>query len=132
MDSRRSALIAIGFFGVWMGILYAGADHPPPAGFLWLLPLVALCAVLVGWRLPTYAAWSRSLRPHRLLRVVRDGLAAGILVGLAVPLLPPAGAFALTSIGLGDVLVWLAVLAAVGTANAFAIYALASVFTERA
>ena len=47
-------VIAAGFFVVWVGILYAGADHPPPLGFIRLVLLCLLAAGIVYLRVPTY------------------------------------------------------------------------------
>ena len=38
--------IAIGFFVIWLGILLAGADFPPPVGFLWVIFLDVVAALL--------------------------------------------------------------------------------------
>jgi hypothetical protein len=84
MAQRKIADInATVFFFFWLLVLLAGADFPPPRGFLWLIVVVALCSVVVFWRIPTYIDWYRTLRPGRLRRVVLEGAAAGLVV--AVP-----------------------------------------------
>ena len=45
----RALALAAGHFLLWLGVLYAGADHPPPPGFLWLVAL-DLVASLGGAR----------------------------------------------------------------------------------
>jgi len=126
MNSKHPAMIAIAFFVIWISILYAGSDHPPPIGFLWLVPLVFVCAVAVYLRLPVYASWSSSLRPGRIRRVLLDGIVAGIVVGLIALLLPLTREPTIAPKRLADILTWLAVLAAVGSANAVIVYAFAS------
>ena len=53
-----------------------------------LAALVFVCAVAVYVRLPVYASWSSRRCPGRARRVLRDGLLAGLVVGL-VPLILP-------------------------------------------
>ena len=130
MNSKPPALIAIAFFVIWIAILYAGSDHPPPSGFLWLIPLVSVCAVAVYLRVPVYALWSSSHRPGRIRRVLLEGIAAGIVVGLIALLFPSTREPTLATKRIADILTWLAVLAAVGTANAGVIYVLASVWPK--
>ncbi len=127
MRSNYPAVITVAFFATWLSILYAGADHPPPIGFLWLVPLVTACALAVYLRVPVYASWSSSHRPGRIPRVLVDGVSAGIVVGLIALLFPFTGEPSNAARGVADVVIWLAVLAAVGTANAVLLYALSSV-----
>jgi membrane protease YdiL (CAAX protease family) len=121
---RVAAIIAVLFFFIWLAILYAGADHPPPPGFVVVLLLDLVAALLVFWRVPHYLEWMETGQSHRLLWVVRDGLVAGaafaLLAMLATPVLgsgEPA-----VSPTIRDMAIWFAVLAAVGIANALAIY----------
>jgi membrane protease YdiL (CAAX protease family) len=130
MKSKPPALIAIAFFAIWISILYAGSDHPPPFGFLWLAPLVVVCAVAVYLRVPVYASWSSSHRPGRIRRVLLDGIAAGIVMGLIALLFPFTGEPTIAPKRIADILTWLAVLSAVGTANTVVVYALASVLPK--
>lgn len=128
MYSKPRILIATTFSAIWITILYAGADHPPPVRFLWLVPLVAGCGVAVYRRLPVYASWSSSSKPGRIRRVWLEGIAAGIFVGLITLLFPFTREPAIVPMRLLDILTWLSVLAVVGLANAVVVYALASVF----
>jgi membrane protease YdiL (CAAX protease family) len=130
MNSKRPTLIAIAFFVIWLAILYAGADHPPPWGFLWLLPLVGAGAVAVYLRIPAYAAWSRSRQPFRLFRVGLEGVAAGSTVGVITLLLPFKGEPSIPSPQITDILIWMVVLMTLGIANAIVLYVLASVFVK--
>jgi hypothetical protein len=41
---RIAGINAILFFFFWLFILLAGADFPPPMGFLWIVLVVAACA----------------------------------------------------------------------------------------
>ena len=81
MHPRRIAAInAVGFFFFWLVVLLAGADRPPPIGFLWLLLAIALSAIVVYWRIPTYIQWSQKKKRGRLLRVALEGFLAGLVV----------------------------------------------------
>ena len=72
--------MALAFFFGWLVVLYAGADHPPPPGFLALVLLDLGAAWVVYLRVPVYARWQRARRPGRWLRVLFEGVVAGLLV----------------------------------------------------
>ena len=121
MHLRRIAAInATLFFIFWFVVLLAGADFPPPVGFLWLVIVIAACAYVVYWRVPTSIDWVRMQRPRRIWRVILDGIAAGIVV--AVP-------FVLKGSGEGSITmqpvayaIWFALLGFVGALNSMGIY----------
>jgi hypothetical protein len=129
---RIAAIIAVLFFFVWLAILYVGADHPPPPGFIVVLLLDLVAALLVFWRVLYYQDWVETGQSHRLPWVVRDGLVAGaafaLLAMLAKPVLGSGEPTVIPTIK--DMAIWFAVLAAVGIANALAIY-FASVLMAR-
>jgi len=129
---RIAAIIAVLFFFVWLAILYAGADHPPPPGFIVVLLLDLVAALLVFWRMPYYLDWMETGQSHRLLWVVRDGLVAGaalaLLTMLAAPILGSGEPAVILTIR--DRAIWFAVLAAVGIANALAIYSASVVMAK--
>ena len=120
--TQSRAIISVSFAAFWLGVLYAGADHPPPVGFLWLIPLVLICAAVVYWRLPAYAFWSRQHRPYRILRVAFDGLVAGLVVALVTSLGTWSDA---TTTSWVNFLIWACVLGGVGLLNALVVYATA-------
>lgn len=121
MSARKIAAInAFVFFVLWLLILLAGADFPPPAGFIWIIVTVAVCAAVVYWRVPTYIDWRRTRRAGRYWRVVLDGAVAGLLVALPFALrgsgepsvtVPPV-----------DYAIWFGVLAVMGILNSAALY----------
>ena len=122
MIGRKSRLvIAAGFCVIWLGILYAGADHPPPVGFFWLVLLCLIAAVLVFIRVPAYASWSEARSRFRLLRVVLDGVVAGLVFAL-IPLVINGGGEPSIDPSWGDRMIWFAVLAGVGVTNAMIVY----------
>jgi hypothetical protein len=122
---RRAKVIAAAFAFGWLLILLAGADHPPPPGFLWVLPIVVAGALLVYWRATAYATWKSRPRPRRIGRVVAEGAVAGLAVAgvlhavrwIGDPSIPVAGADAFT---------WLVVLGAIGSVNALVAHLLAA------
>ncbi|MFZ2089447.1 MAG: hypothetical protein WAU47_12810, partial [Desulfobaccales bacterium] len=61
LKTQHLVIIAISFVVTWVGTLYAGADHPPPVGFIWLIFLVCLGGLVVFWRIPSYTAWCTSV-----------------------------------------------------------------------
>ena len=121
-DNRRktAAVFAIFFFLFWTLVLLAGADKPPPLGFVWIVLAVAVCAVVVYWRIPTYIDWQRAQRSGRFWRVILDGFVAGLVVALP---------FALTGGGepsvtpqASDYAIWFAIVGMMGVFNSVALY----------
>jgi hypothetical protein len=119
-----SGILAVLFFFVWLVILYAGADHPPPIRFAWVVLLDLVAALLVFWRVPYYLDWIQTGLTHRLLWVVRDGLAAGIACALLAVLAKPVLSFGEPTVipTIKDMVIWFAVLSGVGITNTLAIY----------
>jgi hypothetical protein len=121
MHPRKIAAInAVLFFFFWLIVLLAGADFPPPVGFLWLLIVIAACASVVYWRIPTYIDWYHMQSPRRIWRVILEGTAAGIVV---------AAPFVLFGSGEGSITmqpvayaIWFALLGFVGALNSMGIY----------
>ncbi len=125
---RISLIIALGFFFVWLAVLYAGADHPPPPGFLWIVLFDAIAAAVVYWRVPAYMDWSAQGAKGRWPRVALDGIVAGLIfAALATALQPNGGEPSVPPPGWSDRAIWFAVLAVVGLFNAVVIYICAAV-----
>jgi hypothetical protein len=131
MKAGNSTIIAISFVLTWLAILYAGADHPPPAGFfIWLIPLVCICGLVVFLRISSYASWSTARRPGRFALAMRDGLLAGLVVGMVTLITPNSGEPSIAPPPFASVLTWFVVLMAVGCLNALLLYGLASTITN--
>jgi hypothetical protein len=120
---KAASVIAAGFFFIWLGILYAGADHPPPPGFLLLVVLDLIAAIAVFFRVPAYGGWSGARRRHRIVRVLSEGLVTGLLVAAVVALVPFGGEPSRARPA-ATYLIWFAVVGAAGAANALAVQAL--------
>ena len=121
MQTKRIAAInAILFFFFWLFILLAGADFPPPVGFLLLVFVIAACAIVVYWRVPTYIDWVRSQRPRRHWRVLLEGNAAGIVV--AVPFVLRGTGEPSISVQVVDYAIWFVIVGFMGALNSLTIY----------
>jgi len=127
VKTRDSASIAIVFIAIWLAVFYAGADHPPPSRFTWLIALVCLCGFVVFLRIPSYASWQTSGGPGRLLWAMGDGLLAGLVVGIITLQIPNTGEPSVAGAHFTGVLIWFAVLMTLGALNALLIYVLASI-----
>ena len=126
--SKQSRLIIAGaFFTVWLGILYSGADHPPPLGFLWVVLFCLIAAGVVYVRVPAYAGWSATRRRFRLWHVVLDGAVAGLAFALVALLLNGSGEPTVQATWI-DYVIWSVVLAVMGIANAMFIYFVGFIF----
>jgi hypothetical protein len=108
-------------FSVWLAVLLAGADFPPPRGFLWLVLLDLVAGVCVYYRVPDYLRWQSMRLPRRLLRVAHDGMFIG-LVFAAVPILVGGGEPSVTPTWI-DRGIWFTVLALLGVFNTMLVYA---------
>ncbi len=82
--------------------------------------------MVVYLRVPVYAAWSHSHRQGHILRALLEGLVAGVAVGLIGLLFPGPGGPTMAARQAAVMLIWLAVLAVVGVANALLLYAISS------
>ncbi|MEY3359504.1 MAG: hypothetical protein RLZZ537_1219 [Pseudomonadota bacterium] len=125
--SRLPLAIATAFALFWLVVLYLGADHPPPIGFLWLVATVMICAVVVYWRFPTFMAWSKQ---GKLVSAGRAAL-EGTVAGLAVALIFLIGHGFSGDQRVIDAAIWLAVLGLVGMLNALTVFMLAAVCSRK-
>ncbi len=129
LSKRNRLIIAASFFVIWVGILYAGADHPPPVGFIWVMLLCLIATVLVYFRAPIYASWSATHCRFRLLRVLLDGTAVGLVFAFITIVFNNGGEPTIQPTGI-DTVIWFVVLVFVGAANALLIYFVTSMFTR--
>jgi uncharacterized membrane protein len=127
---RLAAINAILFFIFWLFVLLAGADKPPPRDFLWIALTIAICAVVVYWRVPTYVTWRQTKRPGRYGRVALDGILAGLLV--AVPFALLGSGEPSVTMQPGDYAIWFAVLALMGLLNTVVLYLINAVVVSNA
>ena len=118
----RALALAAGHFLLWLGVLYAGADHPPPPGFLWLVALDLVASLGVYLRAPAYAAWQEARRPRRIVAAVGEGAAVGLAFAAVTLLLAACRPGSEVVLDWTAVLIWHAVLALVGAANAGVVY----------
>ncbi len=121
--------LAAGFFFFWLVVMLAGADFPPPVGFLYLVFLDLVAAMLVIVRVPTYRTWSAQGKRGRLWRAFMDGALVGILFAAMTVLLNPVGEPSVQPT-LIDRVIWHTVLACVGAANALAVYFFSTRFSR--
>jgi len=122
-DKSISSTVTFGFFVVWFAILLAGADFPPPIGFLWVTLFDLIAAGLVYVRIPTYLNWQDNHKKGSLLCVLFDGLAIGFLFALIVIWLPGSGEPSLPpSSSLIPYFIWFTVLSIVGAINSGVVY----------
>ena len=127
MTERQAAVaIALAFFFGWLAILCAGADHPPPPGFLIVVLIDLVAALVVYRRVPVYAAWAGARRPRRWLRALLEGAVAGLIAAGIALVLPFGGEPSIQRSAIAN-LGWFAVLAVVGAVNAVVIYGLSAV-----
>ena len=132
MNKKKRATLAIaaGFFLFWLAVLYAGADHPPPPGFILLVVLDLGCSLAVYFRIGTYIDLAASKKKYRLLLPLLDGLAAGLVVALFMVLLPRRADPGMPVPGILERVIWYAILASVGALNSLAVYALSALMSR--
>ena len=102
---------------MWLAIMLAGSDIPPPRGFMWVVAGLALICLGMAFAMP----WLWRVRTTRgLSAVVRRTTTIGAVVGLVL-----AGAFAVKGSGepsippmnLADYAIWFSVVALAGAVN---------------
>jgi len=120
---------AVGFFVFWLVVLLAGADKPPPIGFLWIVLVVALSAVVVYRRIPTYLQWYQTKEPRRLLRVALEGFLAGLVVATPFALL--GGGESSTAMQPIAYVIWFSILGLMGMLNSLALYVMNAALAKR-
>ena len=121
MTHKNTALTtAVGFFVIWLGVLYAGADHPPPPGFILVIIFDLAAALIIYFRVPVYIDWQITRKTNRLIQVSFEGFLAGIVIALITALTSGGEpGVPLTPI---DKIIWFAVLGTVGVINAVSVY----------
>ena len=117
---KIAVINSVTFFIIWLLILLAGADFPPPRAFIWIVLIVAISALVVFWRVPTYINWVRTSRPGHRWRVLIDGIMAGICAALPFAL-SGSGEPSVTMQPV-DYAIWFIVLAVMGIFNSVTIY----------
>lgn len=123
--------IAVGFFTFWLIVLYAGADHPPPPGFI-LVVLVDLgCSIVVYYRVKTYFDWLAFKKKGSSMRAFGEGLAAGALIALLLLVMPTSREPNLPEPGLLENIIWISILAIVGAGNSMILYGIAALLAKR-
>jgi hypothetical protein len=124
MSSKRRALaLSITFALAWLVVLLAGADHPPPVGFLGILPFIAFGATLVYWRAIVYACWKAQSQPRSMLRALAEGAIAGLAFAAAISLLPWVGEPSVRP-SAASFVIWLGVASTIGSLSALLVYLL--------
>ncbi len=133
MTHKNTALTtAVFFFVIWLSILYAGADHPPPSGFILVIIFDLVASLIIYFRVPVYIEWQITHKTNRLLQVGLEGFLAGIVIAL-ITALTSSGEPSVTLTPI-DKIIWFAVLGIVGAINAvlvnyFSIF-ISKVFTK--
>ena len=113
----RAWWIAGGFFVLWLTIMLAGSDIPPPRGFMWVIAGLVVICIALALAIP----WLWQVRRRQGLRAVLVRTASiGLVIGLVL-----AAAFALFSSGepsappmdAAAYLIWFSVVMVVGAVN---------------
>jgi hypothetical protein len=120
---------AVGFFAFWLLVLLAGADKPPSVGFLWIVLVVALSAMVVYRRVPTYLQWYQTKEPRRLLRLALEGFLAGLVVATPFALLGGDGSS--TAMRPIAYVIWFAILGFMGMLNSVTLYVINAALAKR-
>ncbi len=111
-----------------MIILLAGADFPPPPGFILVIVFDLASSLVIYLRMNSYFNWVNHRTEHRLLKVLLDGISAGVVVGLLLILLSSPMEPGIPHATWLDYLIWFLVLSMVGAANSMLIYGMTGLF----
>jgi len=123
--------IASAFFLIWLLVMLAGSDKPPPLGFLWIVAGLVVISVAIGLALPWLwrvreqsGVWSVLWRTTTLGALV--GLVLAALFGLGgsgEPSAPPMDGM--------DYAIWFTVVTIVGAVNGVFVGLVALLFRPR-
>ena len=113
----RRWLIAAGFYLVWLLVMLAGSDIPPPFGFVWIpIGLAVICAGVALampwlWRVRAEQGLSAVVWRTTMIGALVGTFLAGIFAvrGSGEPSIPP--------MDLSDYLIWFSVVMVVGAVN---------------
>ena len=122
-SKRRALVIAVAFALAWLVVLLAAADHPPPVGFLGLLPVLAAASALVYWRSIVYASWKARSQPRSALHAIVEGVLGGLAFAALIGLLPWVGEPSIRP-SAARFVVWLGVATVIGSLSAIVVYLL--------
>jgi len=115
--------IALAFAFAWLIVLLAAADHPPPIGFVGLLPFLVLASALVYWRAIVYASWKARSQPRATRRAIAEGALGGLAFATLIGSLPLVGEPTIRP-SAACFFVWLGVASAFGSLSASVVYLL--------
>jgi len=122
-DNSIALACSSGLFIGTVATAFAGADKPPPLGFLWLVVILAAVCVGVFVRLKRHLAARRAGERRRVGRVGVEGMIGG--AGLAVALAAIGGGEPSILVPVESRLLGLVFAAAVGAVLALAVWSIA-------
>ena len=128
-DSSIALACASGLLVGLVATAFAGADKPPPLGFLWLVVILAAASVGVFIRLKRHLASGRAGERRRARLVGVEGMIGG--VGVAVALAAIGGGEPSVVVSLESRLLGLALAAAVGAILALTVWLIAAQLQAR-
>lgn len=107
------------FFFIWIIILLAGADKPPPIGFLWIILLVSLLDVAQFFYLKRFIPklWNKS--KWLFFKNLFFFFVGGFLVGVLTIITDP---YLLLNIGLLNAIIWVFMVIVAALINAVVFY----------
>ncbi len=112
MNNSKIVLInTILFFVGWNAILLAGADHPPPVGFLWLVLLIAILDFVQYKYLSFFLPQLLQSKKISFVKNLFFFTMGGILISLLCMLVRFES---ISKVGVYDNYVWVAVITVVG------------------
>ena len=130
MSRKRAFYLSLGFAFAMLLALLAGADKPPPPGFILLVLVLAGLVALGTFVIPTWWATYEARGLARTI-LIASGEGAGLGLGLAIvfSLLPGGDPTAIPTFA--DLLVWLAVVTGTGAVVGAIVGAIAVAFRPR-
>ncbi len=116
--SKRRPWVVAGSFGVvWLLLLLAGSDRPPPPGFAIVLGILLVLVAVVAVAIPRLWQVQREKGARRVLALSTVlGAVAGLLIASGFAL-GGSGEPSRPEMSLQDIVIWLCVLTVVGAVN---------------
>jgi hypothetical protein len=128
-DHTVALSCSVGLFLSTTAIGLAGADKPPPLGFLALVAALAVHSTVAYWRLLANMSALGGRRWGRFVRVGVEGLAAEFALAIVLTLRFPGGTEGSTR--LYDLAIWFGVTGVLGVLAAITVWTVALGLTAR-
>jgi hypothetical protein len=129
-NSANSIPIALSFFAFWLIVLYLGADHPVPRGFIWIIIMDFILSIIVCWRSSIYLDLIKEGKKGRKSAALIDGIVTGLALSVITLIMSLLRNDVKFKNGFIDLLIWISVITVLGGISSLCVYAVCGVVVK--